>query len=40
MDYLWKGGDESPQNFREIRKQIIWENKDIKYKGTCLIKGN
>jgi hypothetical protein len=27
-------------NFREIRKQIIWRNKYIKYKGKCLVKVN
>jgi len=34
------GENKSPQNFREIRKQIIWGNKFIKYKGKCLIKVN
>ena len=34
-----KGG-KSPHNFREIRKQIIWGNKYIKYKGKCLVKVN
>ena len=38
-DYL-EGGDKSPHNFREIRKQIIWGNKYIKYKGKCLVKVN
>jgi hypothetical protein len=28
--------NKSPHNFREIRKQIIWGNKHIKYKGTSL----
>ena len=31
-------GDKSPQHFREIRKQIIWGNKYIKYKGKCLVR--
>ena len=37
----WRG-DTSPQNYREIRKQIIWGNKYIKYKGKCkcLVKVN
>jgi hypothetical protein len=30
--------NKSPHNFREIRKQIIWGNKYIKYKGECLVK--
>ena len=34
------GGDKSPHNFREIRKQIIWGIKYIKYKGKCLVKVN
>ena len=29
-----------PQNFRDIRKQIIWGNKYIKYNGKCLVKVN
>jgi hypothetical protein len=33
-------GDTSPENFREIRKQIIWGNKYIKHKGKCLLKVN
>ena len=33
-------GDKSPYNFREIRKQIIWGNKYMKYKGKCLVKVN
>jgi hypothetical protein len=32
--------NKSPHNFREIRKQIIWGNKYIKYKGKCLVKVN
>ena len=32
--------NKSPHNFREIRKQIIWRNKYIKYKGKCLVKVN
>jgi hypothetical protein len=32
--------NKSPHNFREIRKQIIWGNKHIKYKGKCLVKVN
>jgi len=31
-------GDKSPQKIREIRKQIIWGNKYIKYRGKCLVK--
>ena len=31
-------GNKSPQNFRKIRKQIIWGNKYIEYKGKCLVK--
>ena len=31
-------GDKSRHNFKEIRKQIIWGNKYIKYKGKCLVK--
>jgi hypothetical protein len=27
-------------NFREIRKQITWGNKYMKYKGKCLVKVN
>jgi hypothetical protein len=34
------GGNKSPHNYIEIRKQIIWGNKYIKYKGKCLIKVN
>ena len=34
------GGNKSPHKFREIRKQIIWGNKYIKYKGKCLVKVN
>ena len=34
------GENKSPQNFREIRKEIIWGNKYIKYKGKCLVKVN
>ena len=34
------GENKSPQNFREIRKQIIWGNKYIEYKGKCLVKVN
>ena len=34
------GGNKSPQNFRKIRKQIIWGNKYIEYKGKCLVKVN
>jgi hypothetical protein len=34
------GGDKSPHNFREIRKQIIWGYQYIEYKGKCLIKVN
>jgi hypothetical protein len=32
--------NKSPHNFREIRKQVIWGNKYIKYKGKCLVKVN
>jgi hypothetical protein len=32
--------NKSPHNFREIKKQIIWGNKYIKYKGKCLVKVN
>ena len=35
-----RGGNKSPHNFREIRKQIIWGNKYVKYKGKCLVKVN
>ena len=34
------GGNKSPHNFRKIRKQIIWGNKYIEYKGKCLVKVN
>ena len=34
------GGDNSPHNFREIRKQIIWGNKYIKHKDKCLVNVN
>ena len=30
-------GNNSTQNFREIRKQLIWVNKYIKLKGKCLV---
>jgi hypothetical protein len=33
-----EGGNKSPHNCRDIRKQIIWRNKYIKYKCKCLIK--
>ena len=35
-----RGGNTNSQNFREIKKQIIWGNKYIKYKGKCLVKVN
>ena len=34
------GGNKSTQNFREIRKHLIWRNKYIKFKGKCLVKFN
>jgi hypothetical protein len=40
MDYLWRGRNKSTQNFREIRKQLTWGTKYIKFKGTCLAKVN
>ena len=40
MDYFWRGDNKSPFFFREIRKQIIWGNKYIKFKGNCLVTVN
>ena len=37
IDTYIKGGNKRPHNFRETRKQIIWGNKYIKYKGKCLV---
>ena len=34
------GRNKSTQNFREIRKQLTWGTKYIKFKGTCLAKVN
>ena len=39
MNYLWRRG-KSPFFFREIRKEIIWGNKYIIFKGKCLVKVN
>ena len=30
-------GNNSTQNFREIRKHLMWGNKYIKFKGKCLV---